>query len=185
MKELLKALAKFQSEITPITKDATNPFFKAKYASLDHIQEHIKPYLISAGLIVVQRNIFLTDINLFVETKVIHVDTGEFETSIFPVIVGKQDAQSYGSAISYAKRYSLSGLLNLTIQDSDDDGNKAVENVSKETPKEETIWLTEEQFNKAMVSGEKGIKATLKMYTVKPYAIRKDWKIQLESKLVN
>jgi len=53
------------------------------------------------------------------------VESGEFLESEFPVVVTKPTAQEYGSAVSYAKRYSLSGLLNLTIQDEDDDGNKA------------------------------------------------------------
>lgn len=124
MKNLLKALHKFSTSVTPITKDANNPYFKSKYASLEHIQEHIKSALLDSGLVVVQKNIIL-DNCLYVETKVIHVDSGESEVSIFPVVVAKQDAQSYGSAVSYAKRYSLTGLLNLTIQDSDDDGNAA------------------------------------------------------------
>ena len=45
--------------------------------------------------------------------------------STFPIIVQKHSAQDYGSAVSYAKRYSLSGLLNIIIEDEDDDGNRA------------------------------------------------------------
>jgi hypothetical protein len=184
MKELLKALSKFQSEIKPIIKDATNPFFKAKYASLDHIQEHIKPTLISCNLVVIQRNVE-TEKGLFVESKVVHVDSGETETSIFPIIVSKQDAQSYGSAVSYAKRYSLSGLLNLTIQDLDDDGNVASEKINKETKPETKIteWLTKEQFDKAITSDAKGISATLTKYGVVPFGMSKDYRTQLNNKL--
>lgn len=136
MKNLLKALHKFSTSVTPITKDANNPYFKSKYASLEHIQEHIKIALLDSGLVVVQKNIIL-DNCLYVETKVIHVDSGEFEVSIFPVVVAKQDAQSYGSAVSYAKRYSLTGLLNLTIQDSDDDGNAAGKQTAPQNKKPE------------------------------------------------
>jgi hypothetical protein len=46
------------------------------------------------------------------------------------VVVGKHTAQDYGSAVTYAKRYSLTGLLNLTISDEDDDGNKATSSVA-------------------------------------------------------
>jgi len=124
MKSLLKSLSQFQSEITPISKDANNPFYKSAYASLEQIQEHIKPILINCGLVIIQKNIN-NECGLFVETNIIHVESGETITSIFPVIVQKADAQSYGSAVSYAKRYSITGLLNLTIQDVDDDGNNA------------------------------------------------------------
>jgi len=183
MKTIYNALYDFQMKVTPLTKDANNPFFKSSYASLEHIQSHIKPILAECGLIVIQRNVY--DGQLFVETKVIHVESGEFESSLFPVVVQKSDAQSYGSAVSYAKRYSLSGLLNLIIQDSDDDGNGATKpnDKPKDTAKQETIWLTEEQFNKSIKADVKGINATLVMYSKAPYAIKKDWKIALESRL--
>ena len=179
MKELIKALATFNDVCKPIVKDANNPFFKSKYASLDHIQSHIKEPLKIAGLVVIQRNIY--DGQLFVETKVIHADSGEFEISVFPVIVQKNDAQSYGSAVSYAKRYSLSGLLNLIIQDSDDDGNSASDN--KPAKKDEITWLTEEQFNATLAADIKGIEAVLKKYSGDGFGIKKEWKNALEIKL--
>ena len=175
MKELIKALAKFQTLVKPVTKDAANPFFKSKYASLDHIQQHIKEPLNAAGLVVIQRNIF--DGQLFVETKIIHVDSGEFETSVFPVIVQKNDAQSYGSAVSYARRYSLSGILNLTIQDSDDDGNAAA------TDKNHINMLTDEQFEKTIKADAKGIEAVLRTYSGSGYGMADEHKNALEIKL--
>ena len=178
MKELIKALAIFNDVCKPIVKDANNPFFKSKYASLDHIQSHIKEPLKIAGLVVIQRNIY--DGQLFVETKVIHADSGEFEISVFPVIVQKNDAQSYGSAVSYAKRYSLSGLLNLIIQDSDDDGNSASDNNessgNKTQKKEQITWLTEEQYNATLAADIKGIEAVLKKYSWEGFGIKKEWK---------
>lgn len=124
MKNLLKALAKFHAECTPVTKSADNPFFKSKYATLDAIQEHIRKPLQDNGLVVTQAN-KVEDGSAIVVSTVWHVESGEFMESEFPVVVNKATAQEYGSAVSYAKRYSLSGLLNLTIQDEDDDGNKA------------------------------------------------------------
>lgn len=178
-KNLLKALSKFQQLVKPIKKDANNPFFKSSYASLDHIQEHIKPTLLECGLVVIQRNVYSDDSNqLFVETKVVDVESGEFESSVFPVVVSKTDAQSYGSAVSYAKRYSLSGLLNLTIQDQDDDAQKAVE-----PKKEETIWLTDAQFKKALEAEPKQIKAVLNKYSQAPFAMSKEFRNQLVNKI--
>ena len=185
MKELIKAIAKFNEVCPPIIKDADNPFFKSKYASLDHIQSHIKEPLKQAGLVVIQRNIY--DGQLFVETKVIHAESGEFEVSIFPVIVQKNDAQSYGSAVSYAKRYSLSGLLNLIIQDSDDDGNSAGGNntIGDNKPQKQKpiTWLTEQQYNATLAADIKGIEAVLKKYSGDGFGIKKEWKNALEIKL--
>jgi hypothetical protein len=125
MKNLLQALVKFNNEVHPIIKGANNPFFKSKFADLATIQMTIKNPLGKNGLVITQANIW-TDSQLFVETRIWHSESGENIASVFPVIVNKQAAQDYGSAVSYAKRYSLSGLMNLIIQDEDDDGEKAV-----------------------------------------------------------
>ena len=129
MKNLLKALAKFNTLCGPIVKDASNPFFKSKYATLDAIQEHIRKPLAEAGLVVSQPT-KCSEGQAMVVSTVYHVESGESIYSEFPVVVGKHTAQDYGSAVTYAKRYSLTGLLNLTIQDEDDDGNKATASVS-------------------------------------------------------
>lgn len=145
MKNLLKALAQFNLEVTPITKNSVNPFFKSNFASLDHIQEHIKPFLQSAGLLVLQPSVYLEG-KEFVQTFVFHIESGENIDSLFPVVVGKATAQDYGSATSFAKRYSLTGVLNLTIQGLDDDGNAA--STTTAAPKQtavpsDKVWLVE------------------------------------------
>lgn len=137
MKALLTALAKFQAECPAVEKGKNNPFFKSKYASLDAIQYVIQPYLGKHGLIVTQCNV-QTDTGLFVETKVYHADSEDkYISSIFPIIFQKNTAQEYGSAISYAKRYSLTGILNVRVVDeSDDDGNSvsSVDEQQKQAP---------------------------------------------------
>lgn len=127
MKSILKSLAKFQESCPPINRSDKNPFFKSKYAALDSIQNHIKPHLQASGIVVTQAVININDLP-YVQTKVWEVESGEYIDSMFPVVVAKQNAQEYGSAVSYAKRYSLTGLLNLIIQDEDDDGNVAAGN---------------------------------------------------------
>jgi len=129
MKNLLKALAKFNTLCGPIVKDASNPFFKSKYATLDAIQEHIRKPLAEAGLVVTQPTRWV-DGQAIVVSTVYHVETGESLYSEFPVVVGKHTAQDYGSAVTYAKRYSLTGLLNITVSDEDDDGNKATASIA-------------------------------------------------------
>ena len=141
MKSILKALASFQASCPPISKGEDNPFFKSRYATLDTIQKTIQPHLQSSGLCVTQAVVSVDGL-IFVESKVWHVESGEFLSSVFPVVVSKQSAQEYGSAVSYAKRYSLSGLLNLIIQDEDDDGNRASGNTAV-TPKAKPAVATE------------------------------------------
>lgn len=124
MKSILKALAQFQDTCPPIVRASNNPFFKSRYASLEDIQKHIKTYLQRAGLVITQANVII-DGAPFVESRVWEVISGEFIGGHFPVIVSKVTAQDYGSAVSYAKRYSLTGLLNLILADEDDDANTA------------------------------------------------------------
>jgi hypothetical protein len=122
MNTLLQSLSKFQEICPPIVRASNNPFFKSKYASFDDIQKHIKPYLIKSGLVVTQANVVIDGLP-YVESTVWHIETGNNIKSVFPVVAGKSTAQDYGSAVSYAKRYSLTGLLNLIIADEDDDAN--------------------------------------------------------------
>jgi hypothetical protein len=162
MKALLKALVGFQSECPAVKKSADNPFFKSKYATLDAIQHHIQPYLTKHGLVIVQKNI-TNEHGLYVMTDVIESSTGESISSVFPIIVQKNTPQEYGSAVSYAKRYSLSGLLNLIIADEDDDGNASSQPTKVEAPVDNNLpWLQEssESFDKVKKALQDG-KATL------------------------
>jgi hypothetical protein len=158
MKKLLKSLSEFNKECPPVKKDSSNPFFKSKYATLDAIQNHINPYLQKAGLIVTQVNVMVEG-SPFVKSTVWDIESGESVQSDFPIIVSKQTPQDYGSAVSYAKRYSLSGLLNLIIEDEDDDGNAATQGAAaKQSMSPDKPWLNESTdaftaVKKAMAEG--------------------------------
>lgn len=142
MKSLLSALAKFQAECPAVEKGKDNPFFKSKYASLDAIQFVIQPYLSKHGLVVTQCNI-VSEQGLFVETSVYHADSEDrCIRSVFPVIFKNNTAQDYGSAVSYAKRYSLTGILNVRVVDeSDDDGNSVSIEGAQPIAKKDLPWL--------------------------------------------
>jgi hypothetical protein len=165
MKAILSALQVFHQEVKPVKRSADNPFFKSKYASLEDIQSQIREPLAKAGLVVTQANEF-NESGTFVSTKVWHVASGECLTSAFPVIAKNQTAQEYGSAVSYAKRYSLTGLLNLIIVDEDDDGAKASGTIKS------TNSLTAMQYDamvKFISEGKiKEVEAGLKKYTLTP-----------------
>ena len=120
---LAKALIDFHSRVQKIKKDAKNPFFKSNYASLSNIQDAISGPLAEAGLAYSQMPSGVNGLS----TILIHAESGEYLMESFIMPVSKQnDPQAVGSAITYAKRYALAGVLGLNIDD-DDDGNKAAE----------------------------------------------------------
>lgn len=117
--ELSKALVKFHSVMGKVSKDAKNPFYKNKYASLSNIIEAVNKPLNDNGLSVVQM-----PCNEGLTTMLVH-ESGEWisSTSSTPV-KDETDPQKLGSAITYARRYALGAILSLNI-DEDDDGQSA------------------------------------------------------------
>jgi len=149
--ELTKALAKFHSLVGKIKKDASNPFFKSNYASLSHILEEIAQPMQDSGLVITQ---FPDDTGMV--TMLIHADSGQFISSCYSMPVAKQnDPQALGSSISYARRYSITSVLNLSITDDDAEGAMGRNNTAKgykNRPEEDDRpWLNKgSALNKAM-----------------------------------
>lgn len=121
------ALVAAAAELTPVAKDATNPAFRNKYATLDAIMDQVRPVLAKHGLAVLQTGTApetvdgrLTSVG--VETMLLH-KSGEWIASSVTLPVEKLTAQGAGSAISYGRRYGLSAILGLTAED--DDGQAA------------------------------------------------------------
>jgi hypothetical protein len=120
---LAKALAIFNSKVSKVSKDANNPFFKNKYATLDNIIDEVRPLLTENGLTLMQ---FPSgDGNLVSVTTYLMHESGEWIESD-PLVMKpvKNDPQAIGSCITYARRYSLASFLSLNTGE-DDDGNKA------------------------------------------------------------
>lgn len=119
MVELTKALVKFHMEVGKIKKDASNPFFNSKYASLSNILDVITPVLVTCDLNIMQMPVGEGKL----KTILSHT-SGESLESEFDMHIVKRDPQAMGSAITYARRYALGSILNLNIED-DDDANSA------------------------------------------------------------
>lgn len=115
---LAKALIQFHIKVDNIKKDATNPFFKSKYASLSNILESINFPLIESGLTFSQ----LPTGEFGLTTILMHAESGEFIQSYYQMKPVKDDPQGKGSVITYQRRYALSSVLGLNI-DEDDDAN--------------------------------------------------------------
>lgn len=129
IKELAAALCKFQGEVEKIKKEAKNPFFNSKYATLANILDVIRQPLANNGLSFVQMP---QNENTLV-TIIMHI-SGEWISGSYSMRPEKNTPQGMGSCITYQRRYALASVLGLNIDD-DDDGNAASGNTkSKSTP---------------------------------------------------
>lgn len=128
MKEIASALLKAQKEIKVAIKDSTNPHFKSAYADLPAVFDACKDALNKNGIVISQftdvREIGVGNVVTVLVTQLIHAESGEALTSIYPLIPVRNDPQAYGSAMTYARRYCLAAIVGV-VADSDDDGNKA------------------------------------------------------------
>jgi hypothetical protein len=129
--QLVTALAKAQGEILPAAKDGMNPHFKNKYAGLPSIWAACREPLSRNQLVVIQTTDH-QDGRLILVTTLAH-SSGQWIRSNMPIVSAKPDAQSMGSAMTYAKRYSLSAIVGV-VADEDDDGERAVARNAKDEP---------------------------------------------------
>lgn len=121
--KLAKALIAFRNSIETVKKDAKNPFFKSKYADLPSILEAIKKPLSDNGL-ALTHGVARSDNWYDVMTKLIHSESGEQETSFFPLFGSKP--QEFWSSLTYARRYNIQALLDIPTDDDDwNEANKA------------------------------------------------------------
>jgi len=135
--KVAKALAAAQAEMEPPKMTGRNPFFKnsanpdgSKFATLSDVMKAILPVLAKHGLCLTQN---LTSVEKGVEcATVIWHESGEyFEFGPLFMPAPKGDAQAFGSAATYARRYSAMAACGL-VGDDDEDGNAASGKAHKE-----------------------------------------------------
>lgn len=112
----------FRQKVDAVKKDAKNPFYRSNYATLESVMGTIEPALNELKINYLQ----IID-NMSLKTIVYDVDNEDDKIeSITPLIIAENDMQKLGSAITYARRYSLVTIFNL--EQEDDDGNKTLNN---------------------------------------------------------
>lgn len=121
-KSLYAALAAAQSEMGKALKDSNNPHFKSKYADLASVMDACMPSLTKHGIAVLQPP-YHDETGRYVKTILVYGETGEMAECLVPLIIGKNDMQGYGSAVTYARRYGLMSMAGIAPED--DDGNAA------------------------------------------------------------
>lgn len=120
---LAAALAKAQGQMKGAIKDSANPFFKSKYADLASVVEAIRAAFSTNGLSYIQTVEPSEKDEVRVETTLLHASGEWISCGVLSLPVSKVDAQGYGSALTYARRYSLSAAVGVAPED--DDGNAA------------------------------------------------------------
>lgn len=116
---LSAALCAFQAEVENVKKDATNPFFKSKYASLDSIWDAVRPILAKNKLALSQFPSGDGEL-----TSILLHESGEFIEVSAKMSIKEHTPQGQGSAITYMRRYAMSSILGIVTEE-DDDGNEA------------------------------------------------------------
>lgn len=132
MKEIASALVKAQKAFGPALKTSSNPHFKSRYADLAACVEAVIDALNSNGVALIQQT-HECESGVIVETVFVHESGETFSAGKLHVPASKHDAQGYGSALTYARRYSLMAACGIAPED--DDGNAATASPPKAAPK--------------------------------------------------
>lgn len=128
---IASALAAAQGEMGKALKQSQNPHFKSRYADLASVMDACMPALSRNGIAVIQP-VAESEFGRSVITRFIHT-SGECLECAIPLILGKNDMQGLGSALTYARRYGLMALAGIAPED--DDGNAAVQAGPAKAPK--------------------------------------------------
>lgn len=120
---LTKALIQVQRQVNAATPNKNNPHLKSKYADLASVWDTCRELLAANGLAVTHTFRDNTGEAVTCVATLMH-ESGEFMTSSLTLKPGKNTPQEMGSAITYARRYTLASLVGIVVDD-DDDGNKA------------------------------------------------------------
>ena len=159
LKELATALSKAQGEMKGAMKDAANPFFKSKYADLASVVEAIRTAFAKNGLSYVQTVEPSEKDEVRVETVLMHSSGEWLSSGVLALPVSKSDAQGFGSALTYARRYSLSAACGVAPED--DDGNAA----SRAAPPKQAMPESEVVDALTAIDNAENVQALQKIYT--------------------
>jgi hypothetical protein len=117
--KLAAALCKAQAEMGGAVKDAKNPFFKSSYADLTSVIKAIKEPFANNGLSYSQFPVTSEGGGgIGVVTILLH-SSGQWIESEFYLPLAKKDPQAGGSAVTYARRYSLQSMAGIPTAEDD------------------------------------------------------------------
>jgi hypothetical protein len=116
--QLAKALAAAQGAVEGAVKGKVNPAFKSKYADLASVWEACREALTNNGLSVIQSPGEIAEGRMEMTTMLLHA-SGEWVRGSLTIPLSKVDAQGYGSATTYARRFALAAFVGVAPDDDD------------------------------------------------------------------
>ncbi len=140
--KLLEALSKMQGMLDNAKKESKNPYFKSKYADLANCIDTAKKPMAECGLSLTQHCSFKN--NQVQCVTILGHTSGQLIASTLNVPVAKMDAQGIGSAITYARRYSMTAVIGLTQKD--DDGESSVIHEEESEEEQGSVGETDENW---------------------------------------
>lgn len=144
MKNIATAMVKAQRAFGPALKTNTNPHFRSKYADLSACVEAVIDALNANGIALIQQT-RQDETGVTVETMFLHESGETLSSGPLHVPAAKQDPQGYGSALTYARRYSLMAACGIAPED--DDGNAASKRPSIKHSPVEPVGVTPERLS--------------------------------------
>lgn len=160
IKEFVAALAKAQGSLKPAVFNRVNPHFKSRYADFSSCMDACRGPLSENGLAIIQCCETI-DGKLNLVTTLAHI-SGQWMKSEFPLITSKMDSQGIGSAMTYAKRYSLCGMVGIVAdEDGDDDGEFAVGRGKQEEKYSKPVSQVKPKISQFQISTLKGLELKL------------------------
>ena len=151
--KLIKAKAQFGKAL----KNAKNPHFKNNYADLQSVLDAVTVALIENDLFVSQTGERSGDV-FVIRTLVFDSNGDSIDFGIMPVKTLKEDAQAFGSGLTYARRYALMSAFGLAPED--DDGQLASIASPADALRQQVIKLGKECLDLGITPDE--IKGALK-----------------------
>jgi len=146
MNKIAQAFVAAKREFAPALKTSTNPHFKSRYADLAGCMEAVNDALLQHGIALYQET-SEDSTGVTVETVFLHESGETLRGGKLHVPASKQDPQGYGSALTYARRYSVMAACGIAAED--DDGNAAV----KAKPTKPAVkQISEQDLNLALNS---------------------------------
>lgn len=127
-KQLYKSLHRALNELKNPKSTKTNPFFQSQYAPLSQVLEEAKKVLRDHGLFIYQQVGGTPDKAqcIWVESVIAHENGAEIRSGRLYLPIPDKKPQTAGSAITYARRYSLMAILGVAGEDEDDDANTTI-----------------------------------------------------------
>lgn len=131
--KILKVLLEVKQAVgvEPIKRNAKNADVGSTYADVAAVLARVEPVLQEKGCVSITHSDYLDGGMIRVETRVIHVESGEWVSRSVSFTLRDFGAHPVGGAETYGRRYNHTGLFNLASED--DDGNAA--NAAARAPK--------------------------------------------------